>query len=377
MKKRLRPAVLIIDDEPDEPRPLRAALAGRVNVAIAHPQEVKREHLQRADLALVDLRLERWPERDALDALALRPQNGLALAAVLRAHTEELRAESPTAFAIYSSYLPDLSGNLPPESREHIIARAHNLEWAFPKGRINDGIRLDVQIASLARAVCKLPTSWPKDQPNRLRNVVKQLLRLAGRGPWVMRAWQDMETCRAPIHELSERSHGLAFLRWLLHRILPYPCFLWDINRLAVRLRVTQKSLNLALKRNKAFKSALEVFQYKGILYDFLGPRWWRSGVEAFLWEVTRGNPFDPKSLHDAPVLRRAKLEAIEVNEPVVCIDGNYRTLPQVSDVSSGVRIQPDDWPAYAEQAWTTIDLAKSDVSLSPLVLEEDRERLK
>ena len=219
-----------------------------------------------------------------------------------------------------------------------------------------------------------LPRAWPVDDSEATRSLVEKLLSVPDY-PWAGNAWDDIESCRPPIHELVERSHGLAFLRWLLQRILPYPCFLWETHRLAARLRIRHASLVAALEAG--LREVLEPVRYKGQLAEFLGPRWWRSGVEGLLWEITKGNPFDPARVRSL-LAERAKvpLEASRSEQPLVCVDQDYQPLPEDYNQSEAVRIQPDDWPPYAEQAWTTIALARAESRLGALVLDADRDRL-
>ena len=81
------------------------------------------ERLKEADLVLVDYRLKNWQERNNLGpVISLKPINGLALSAVLRAHAEEHGA-TPTAFALRSGHLGDISGQFPAESRVHVLAK--------------------------------------------------------------------------------------------------------------------------------------------------------------------------------------------------------------------------------------------------------------
>ena len=103
---------------------------------------------------MIDYVLDDWPERDATATISLRPPDGLALAAVLRGHAEKLEG-SPTAFVLRSAHLPELSSGFPPETRLHVIAQQHNLEWVLDK---NDALgRQTTQIRSLSAAVKSLP----------------------------------------------------------------------------------------------------------------------------------------------------------------------------------------------------------------------------
>ena len=344
-----RPTICIVDDEPDRLRALNDEFAPTADLHITHPEDLRDGDLAGAHLVLVDYILKEWPTRDH-QILALQPLNGLGLVAVLRNHVQErLRPNAPTAFAIHSGHLGDLSPGMPPQALPQAIARSQNLEWVFPK---NDVSALVLQASSLARAVQALPPDWSLDDIGQNPSVAQKLIDLPTEEAWSLRAWEDVEDAHPPIHELSEWTHGLAFLRWLLHRILPYPCFLRDQQYLAARLHVSVDSLKGALGAKGALWDALQPFLYTGILDDFLGPRWWRAGIEAYLWEATRGRSFDPDAIqrvlgdvHGTP------LEQVPYVHPVVCLDGDLLPLPELCDNDRAVLIQPDDWPPYADQA--------------------------
>ncbi len=96
------PFVLVIDDDPE---PQRAVFRGRDGIAqfeVAHPDDVDEGLLKRADLVLVDLRMEHWPARDGVHNLWGQPVHGLALAAVLREHANRLGRA--IGFALRSEY---------------------------------------------------------------------------------------------------------------------------------------------------------------------------------------------------------------------------------------------------------------------------------
>src|SRR5262249_46850596 len=155
----------------------------------------------------------------------LSPVNGIALAGTLRERANQV--ERPTGFALHTGQ-PERLWLTPAESRRHLIARAYNLEWVFLKSESTDVIR---QATILAEAIRSLPQNWPGDDHVRTIEVMKKLLGIGsqlgdGNEPnWVAAALTAIEDCRPPLTELSERNHGLVFLRWLLQRILPYPCF--------------------------------------------------------------------------------------------------------------------------------------------------------
>jgi hypothetical protein len=377
------PSILIVDDKPEEVRRIEELLRGQASTEVRHPQDVTNDDLAGADLILVDYLLQDWPERDGIYSLSLRPMNGLALAGVYRAHltSEEKGAKvdrrSPTAIALHSGHLQDVAGDLPPEIRPYAVARANNLEWAFEKAH-RDGTRpsLSDQLVSLADGVRRLPPEWPRD-PAEVNESAKQFFALSSNEPWAERAWAEIEDCHPPLHELSTATHGLALLRWMLQRILPYPCFLLDDWYFAARLQIDYSEF-VAILESPGFIEHFDEVKYVGPLSDFLGPRWWRAGVEALLWTLTEGRSFDAGAilqqlvnLTSLPLRQESSAAA-----PLVCLNESYTPLEKFCSADKAVRIQPDDWPSYAQQAWTTIELALELPLLQSLVVHEDRDRL-
>jgi len=365
--------IVLIDDYPDTQSARQRELEAHARVSVFHPSEIGIRDILSADLILVDYQIDNWKDREEIKSISLRPRDGLALAAVLRAHLEDNGKASPVAFAIYSAHLARLSG----APREWSISRANNLEWAFSKNQGRNDTPLVKQMTSLADSILKLPADWPDEDPKRVWEVAKRLLALPVKTKWAERATETVEECHPPMYRLSHSSHGLAFLRWFLQRILPYPCFLSDINYLAARLRVSLPSLQEALSKSQKFGKAITPFLYKGILHDFLGMRWWRSGIESFLWDLTDGNSTDSSRIQSKVTeLTGFELEPSKFGHPIVCLDEELRA-EKLCDVGQAVRIQPEDWPPYADQAWTTIELASDVPSLRALVVAQDKSRLK
>lgn len=370
------PHVVVVDDDPESQRTVfRHAPPEQARFEILSPGEVDEEVLKSADLLMVDYLIDDWEARDNVPQLGLRPRNGIALTAVLREHAGRL--DNPTGFALNTGK-PDDLWMTPAETRTHLIARNYNLEWVFLKSESDQNVR---QAISLASAIRRLPTTWPGDDHAKATVLVKTLLGLMkgsdenSAPPWAPMALNDVESCRPPLTELAERNHGLLFLRWLLQRILPYPCFLYDSHRLAARLRVSHASLKRALVGDLG--TWLKPYIFQGVLGDFAGDRWWRSGIEYALWEVTGGLSVTAGVLRET-LSRQANVELVPspAADPIICIDENYQVLDEASSPSQVVRIQPDDWPSYASQAWTTIELAEHHPRLRAMVLDEGQDQL-
>ena len=54
-------------------------------------------------------------------------------------------------------------------------------------------------------------------------------------------------------------------------------------------IRIDLKELERILAGKSKLKARLSKLQYKGLLSDFDGPRWWREAIELFLWKITDG----------------------------------------------------------------------------------------
>jgi hypothetical protein len=369
------PSILFVDDNPDDVTRFVESLAGRIEAKAVHPQDVTINDLASASLVLVDSRLDNWPERDALGQVALKPINGKALAAVLRAHAENAGGAGLTAFALLTAHLEDYSQAMQAENREHSLARSNNLEWVFRKA--TDLQTLTTQFSILAGAVTRLPQIWPLSDPEETERLLSQLLGIKEEREWASRAFLDVQKCHPPARELSEWSHGIELLRWLLHRILPYPCFLWDPIRVAARLRMTVTSFENLLGTESDLAKALAECEYTGLANQFLGRRWWRAGLESMLWAIADGQPFDVGTLRKALAARStSQIESSKIADPIVCIDENYRALEEFGDISSSVRLMLDDWPSYADPPWTTVSIAKQHPELLAAVLEQDKEKV-
>lgn len=341
-----RPLVLLVDDEPSELGPHVKLLqkAGASSEVLA-PDEIDEGHLKGADLVVVDYTLDNWQRSVDRDKLALWPANGIALAAILR---EQSRDFPPTGYALISGK-PDVFGHVPSERRPHIISRLSNLEWFFEKKQAADAVS---KMISLASAIRSLPENVQKGM-----GTVDKLLDFLGI-PADHRLRERyhgaVERCRPPIHHLAERSHGLVVLRWLLHRIIPHTCFLVDSLQLAARLRVTSVSLMAALKGKNRLSSALNKLAYTGPLADFDGQRWWRDGLEQWLWDNTDGQSSGAEAVFKFVSGLSKDVRSTPIDRPVVTVGPDFQRQNAFSARDAVVPLKLDDWPDYAEPAYAT-----------------------
>ena len=375
-----KPFILVIDDEPEE---LVAQVAlefnGRATAQVKHPQDVELSDLNNADLVLVDYVLENWPERDVLSSISLQPANGMALAVVLREQADKNKRGKLTAFALHTGHLGDIQGRFPVETAQHVLARLNNLEWVFPKMDSNSYRQVPnrySQMLLLANAVRQIPNQWSQDSFDSTE-MVKQLLAMDEEGDSFERCWHDVKDCRVPVEELSVGGHGILFIRWLLHQVLPYPSFLWAEHWVAARFGISIQSLQQVLKNNSPLAKDLKSMRYSGILAGFLGDRWWRGAIEDYAWNLLEGHTADVQRLRDALAQRAGTdLDPIEANPAVVCVDTDWQPTDKFLSPMTAIILHPDHWPPFADAAWMEIETVRNNAALWPLADPLDQHRI-
>ena len=372
-QKRKQSSILVIDDNPDAlTTNFEIEVSDRAQTTVIHPQEIELEDLRNADLVLVDFLLEDWAERDSLSTISLQPTTGMALAAILREYVDESTTSKLTAFALHTAHLGDLQGRLPPETAQHVLANLNNLEWVFSK---TDPDRYG-QMVILANALKQLPDHWPNDQVNADKKV-RELLGIGRNTLGNSRCWQDVIECRVPVNELATGGHGILFVRWLLHQVLPYPCFLWSEHWVAARLGISMHALNEVLSRDNNLSNDLKKMKYKGILSGFLGDRWWRAALEEYVWKMSGGSSANVGRLR-CRLSERADivLDPLNVNPAVVSFDSSLKPTDVFLSPTDAVVLRPDYWPAFADSMWMDIETVRNNEKLQNMVEYLDQHRV-
>ena len=366
-----RPGILVVDDEADDLRSvLELSLGEAANVKVRHPSHVEREDLRDAHLVLMDYRLDHWPEREAQPA-AFDVRTGLALAAVLREVADREAPHRLTAVALHTGHLSEVGRAIRPPHSGHVVARLNNLEWVFEKNEAS----LFRRVVQLAQATQGLQGGWPADS-SASETRARELLDLDDQAEWSERAWREVRECQPPLYELGGGSHGVLFLRWLLHRILPYPCFLWDIDWVAARLRIPEEALRQLMTSDSDLARDLRRLKYTGILAGFLGDRWWRTAIEDYAWELAGESSGGAAEFRRRLCAKAGRaLELVLPRDPVVCLDGDFK-VEGVGSPEIAVRVRPDHWPPFADPAWMDVETVSDDPELSAMVEPLDRYRL-
>lgn len=357
--------ILIIDD--DDTSHDGTAIFGESSLRTRHPNDIGEDDIVWADLILMDYSLDEWPERDRTEQLSLRPMNGLALSALLREHADKELAKtgSYTTFALHTGRIEEVSSRLQTSSMTvHTISRLNNIEWIFDK---SDSSRF-AEAAQLADTTKTISHFWQENPCPSIEVTFASLLN-APKTQWRNRAYNDVLLCQIPIHTASSKSNGILLLRWLLHTILPYPTFLLEKHWVAANLGISISTLEMVLGKESPLASKLQECLYTGVLARFLGKRWWRSGLEQFTWELKKDSDGTLEEFHKKlEGLAEMELESLNCNAPVVCLNKSLEPNGTLIEIEKALRIIPDAWPLFADNAYISKEYFKDQPELSSLL---------
>lgn len=368
--------ILVVDDEDRTVEAERSLLKARsVDVTEVHPNDLNEDHLVNADLVLVDYKLDSWSTRDAPSMpISLQPRSGVSLATVLREHIGLLDADRPTAVALHTAHLGDIRGShLAAEVSRHVVAALYRLEWVFEK---SDPSKLD-QMAILAGAARRIPNAWPMEEYGATK-LVEKLLGMDSEHVSFDRCWRNVVNCQVPLAALTSDGGGVRFLRWLLHRILPYPTFLIDEHWVAARLKTSVDDLQEVINDGQSdLARDLRSVSYSGVLTGFLGNRWWHGKLESYLWDLLQDVGDNRHRVREELSRRAGMLLSDTVPDPVVVLDPlTLRPKRTPASASEVVRIRPEYWPNFADPACLEIESVGDDRALRAVVDLLDRGRL-
>jgi hypothetical protein len=143
-----------------------------------------------------------------------------------------------------------------------------------------------------------------------------------------------------------------------------------DEQQLCVRLRVD--ALEGGEINGPSLVEALSPYQYSGMLAGFGGNRWWRSGVEDWLFNQTEGQLGSPLAVAETAI-RHGAVASRSWLRPVIVLNGDLERSTEFAEVDKTVRVRPDDWPVFADDAFALQDVAREDPTLRALVQPADR----
>lgn len=359
------PSILLIDNESSERVVgIRARLAGRANVRAIDPLDVEPEDLADADLVSVDEFLgDDWDTFVESDARALpasvRNRDGLAVAASVRSQVR-FAGTRPLAITLHTGEIDKLAGALPRANREPLVAAQHDLEWVFQFEADFIPDRL-LAFAEAARSLVNAANIVADDFGARWLQVPRD-------APWGPTAIAQIEDARPPAHSLAQDTAGRSYLRWLAHRVLPYPTFLLNRAHAANLLGIQETSFDLLAERAHA---------YDGPLRGLLGDRWWRASLQQLLVDHDV-NTWDSTEERATALSVGLGLPLVPLSEEQAVV--SYTAEGTVADIDTdpdeSVRLQMDGWPVWADDPWALVETVRSNLDLRRTVSHVDRARI-
>lgn len=370
--------IVYIDDEPEEFLSQADAIRARVKYVKFQKSENLNEAFEVAKDAALWLFDFYLIDPDHGD---YRDENGLSLFQKWKT----AMGGRPTTVVV-SNALERALGEPPGRiERRHVIAQKHGVEWLGSKGADTaDRIK---QLADASIIIGKsLDLSFSgtgKAGVVDLRNLCFAVLRAPESEGWAESAMRQIDRARPP-REVSTPSDTLkaqAVIGWLLAHVLPYPSFLLTDRQAALRLQITPDSFRTLVEtvggtnvRGGEYQGKFLASRYDGPLSSFLGPRWWRAGIDDFAWHLSQDSAGFRPALE--ALVETGALTWLDQSEPVLVSGTDLIETDEIAEASDCVRVTDEDFPAGVDPVWVRIVEARSDRKLAAKVVYEDRELL-
>lgn len=362
--------VVYLDDNIESAGKFEDAFTNFTAIDLHNPEwgHALEQALKGAELIITDWTLDRMHKS------SFQPDDGKALNEVLRAR--QRKNPLNPLYTIFSGRLedvPDLEHHL---GRPHVLAQDLDADWVGSK---DQGSEFRRQLLLLTKARNQLRESPPP--PENVADYLRSLFALGGNPDWAEEALNEIERFQPPIQHLyGELRDERILMRWMTRIVFPYPTFLLDSYEVSIRLAMEPKCADRLLSdETSGLSRALTPVRYSGILAGFSRQRWWRAGINDWIWRLTDGNPYDRGRVREALVkLTDGQGIFVDQRDPVLLRDERGRTMDDdlVADASQAVRIQPDEWPASAPWPWARVETVLKEPLLRAIVFPDDQHRL-
>ena len=305
------------------------------------------------DIVIYDYRLD---ENVGNAVSPLYPRDGVAANALVRS-LERRDEYGGKMHAILSGAYVSPTDSF--EFSDDPLIRAFQLEadWSGRKDSVpafSSGLREFAAALDLVRA---LRTEAAEES-------IKAVLSLKP-SSWSARAWEEVVQFGPPIGNPAETPVRL--VRWLSSTAVPFPSFIVDTSLAALRLGVDVDWF----RHQRFFFEQIEC-RYQGALSQLAGPRWWRVGLDQWLWEETGGRPQDAeaicRAMHAATGAEPRLLQPSLV--PVHDLWG--AGTGELVAIQDALRFRPVYWPLACGTAWTPRERAQASRKLRDRVIPEE-----
>jgi hypothetical protein len=254
--------------------------------------------------------------------------------------------------------------------REFQLAPALDVEWIQHKGENDAKSRIeDLAYASLDAQEVAGTNGISLEQ-------IECLLEVPSESAWTDRAREELRGARPPVshkdEEGAKRLCGPAqFIRWMCHRALPFPgMFFSDLYAAwALGLSIDAFRSIIELNPTTPWLQDLAASEYGGPLYEFLGRRWWRAGIDHLVWTLDQ----ESSKQQDRQNAFRVLVPHVEVGEIRSSSTHVVTWTPtfvesEIISIDDAVQLHPPGWPAEALDPWLSRADTEGDKVLQAMV---------
>ncbi|EJN10758.1 hypothetical protein PMI42_05926 [Bradyrhizobium sp. YR681] len=372
--------VLSIDDAEEEVAPL---VSGEHTLEVVDPgdEDLAQKLAEKLPLASVIL-LDQKFFAD-MDPLSLKAADGASFVAHLRSWSRKgaialapliLLTNEEQAFA---NEVPAVGAALPLGGtfvgREFRIAPALDVEWVQLKSADGTKSRIDQLVRASDNAA-----SLVGDDGVSLAEL-EDLLCLPSDRIWTEKARLELRAARPPVSQTSDEASdpfgASQIIRWLCHRALPFPGMLFSDIHAAWALGVSVedfRSIRSSSAETPWMDDLIEA-EYCGPLDEFMGRRWWKSGIDYLVWKL------------DQEAVRQGdRASAIKVLAPGAQVKEFFSVSAHVvtwtpdlqeetiSSIDDSAQLRPPGWPVEALEPWIQKCDLDNDAILTSMVAEDD-----
>jgi hypothetical protein len=284
--------VVYIDDRIEEAAQLEDAF-GQFEKVDLHDSEWPKAlepAIENAGLIITDLKLDHMARSKPFWSI-----DGKVLNEFIRA--KQRKNPNHPLLTIFSGNLDEVPNPEHHAGRPHILAQYLDADWVGDKTKGSE-FRGQLLLLCDARRELQAGTCDPSTIAEYWRSVFKLESDLS----WSEEALKEIDRFQPPVQHLYGPGRDeRIFLQWMTRVVFPYPTFLLDAYEVSIRLRLDPvQTAALLAEESSALRHALTSVRYGGILAGFAGDRWWRPGLNDWLWDLTGGNPYDGGQLRES-----------------------------------------------------------------------------
>jgi hypothetical protein len=371
--------VLAIDDAEEDLKPL---IPDEFETIVIHPDDEKlsdklAEHIDRASLVLLDQKFNDDPQ-----PLSIKAADGASFVAHLRSWSRlEGKALPPLVLLTnqddaFKNEVPSVGAALPLGGtfvgREFRIAPALDVEWVQHKPQNDTSDRIRELVSAFAAAKHAAGTDGVS------LDELKDLLGLPEDKLWTEQAKEELRNARPPVSQKEnpgpEPCGPPQIIRWLCHRALPFPgMFLSDLYAawtLGLSLEAFKDLAAVATDSSGTdWLKDLDDAEYYGPLSEFIGRRWWKSGIDYLAWQLdTETDKKKERKVAWGALAPGFEIGDLRSPSTHVVVWTPDLIENEILAIDAAAQLHPPGWPAEALEPWISKTDLDSDAVLKAMI---------